>query len=793
MQQVLLSRVSTLLRRPTVLTLVGLLALGGSALVFLPLFGLPGFELSLALSIAVGLLGGGVGIAAAAQERRILKNEEPRLRPSDQPHLESPGQATGHALGTALLLNGAVLVPPFLSSTLYALFSTQCDPFELVGFYPLLTLPSALLASCAGVFCGFWAKRPFRAVLAYTGLVLLSGVHTAWPIITGPQVYAFNHFLGHLPGPLYDEALAVTPRLGWFRLQTLLLAGLLALLTSVSLDAREGRLTRPRLSLGVWVLLGLLVGGVAVLEGNGPALGLRMTHEYLAEQLGGLRDTKHFRLHDPRGMDREAVERMERDLEFRHAQLSLFLGGAPTDRIRIFLYRTDEEKQALVGAGRTQFAKPWLSELHINDRPFPHTSLHHELAHVMAAPAGSGPFQVTTRFGIWPLMGVIEGFAVAADDPTQGELTLHEWAAGMRRQKLAPDMRRLMGTEGFYQSAPARAYTVAGSFIRYLADTYGAEKVRVLYAHADFQKAYGRSLDDLVTEWERFLDALPLDEGDISRAFLRFRTGALFTRTCAREVARLQKDGQSSLASDPQEALELYRRAARLQPEEPTFVMGQALALDQLDRTTEAAQILATLAATPKVKEQPALEAEVVMDQADMALRLEQLDAAKQYLERVLALAPSPELTRSAQIKLASLDSPSRLNTVERYFRSRKEELRLLYLSRALETAPKDPYLNYLLGRRLQQVGDPMLAVEFISRALASISEVLPEAVRREALKMMVESSYLAGDCGAVRHELGALPDFGPAFRKAADEWGARCDFEDAAFQGPLVPRQPFR
>jgi tetratricopeptide (TPR) repeat protein len=296
-------------------------------------------------------------------------------------------------------------------------------------------------------------------------------------------------------------------------------------------------------------------------------------------------------------------------------------------------------------------------------------------------------------------------------------------------------MRKLMGTEGFYQSAPARAYTVAGSFLRYLADTYGPEKVRVLYAHADFRQAYDRSLDDLVTEWERFLDALPLDEGAISRAFLRFRTGALFTRTCAREVARLQKNAQGSLASDPQEALDLYRRAAQLQPEEPTFVMGQALALDQLDRTTEAAQILATLAESAKVKEQPALEAEVVMDQADMALRLQQLDAAKQYLERVLALAPSPELTRAAQIKLASLDSPSRLNTVERYFRSKREELRLLYLSRALETAQKDPYFNYLLGRRLQQVGDPLLAMEHISRALTTTGEALPDAIRREAAR----------------------------------------------------------
>jgi tetratricopeptide (TPR) repeat protein len=788
MRQVLQSRATTLLRRPAVRVLVGLLALGGSALVFLPLFGLPGFELSLALAIAVGTLGGGVGIAAAAQERRILQGQEPGLK--DLPRPERPGPAVASALGAALLLNVAVLLPPFLSSTLYALLTTQCDPFELVGFYPLLTLPSAALSATAGVLCGFWARRPGRAVLAYIGLVLLSGLHTAWPIVFGPQVYAFNHFLGHLPGPLYDEALTITPRLAWFRLETLLLTGLLALLTSYTLDVREGRLTRPRLGLGAWASLVLLVGAVALIEARAPALGLRMTDAWLAEQLGGVRDTPHFRLHYPRGMDRQNLERLVRDMEFRHAQLSRFLGQAPSERIRVYVYRTDEEKQALVGAGRTQFAKPWRYELHINDRPFPHTSLHHELAHVMAAPFGSGPFRVTTRLGFWPLMGVIEGFAVAADDPVQGELTLHQWAAGMRRQKLAPDMRKLMGTEGFYQSAAARAYTVAGSFLRYLADTYGPEKVRTLYAHADFQAAYGRTLDELVTEWERFLDTMPLDEGAASRAFVRFRTGSLFTRTCAREVARLQKDAQASLASDPQEALELYTRSAELQPEEPYWVIGRALALDQLDRSAEAAQLLATLA--EKVKEQPALEAEVAMDQAELALRLEQLGEARRHLERVLALAPSPELSRTALVRLSALDSPSRLKTVELYLRSPQEELRLLRLALALEVDRKEPYLNYLLGRRLGQVGDPALGMEYLQRALSAGSP-LPQPVLREALKSLVENAYLAGDCGAVRHHVGALPDFGPGFKAEALEWTARCDFEDAAFQGPLVPRQAFR
>ena len=92
MRQVLSSRATALLRRPAVLAVVGLVALGGSALVFLPLFGLPGFELSLAISIAVGLLGGGVGIAAAGLERRILRGEDPRLKDLPRPTSPGPGR-----------------------------------------------------------------------------------------------------------------------------------------------------------------------------------------------------------------------------------------------------------------------------------------------------------------------------------------------------------------------------------------------------------------------------------------------------------------------------------------------------------------------------------------------------------------------------------------------------------------------------------------------------------------------------------------------------------------------------
>ena len=788
MRQVLF-RATNLVRRPAAGLSTGLVAVGGSALVLLPLFGVPGLELGLALAIAVGLLGGGLGVAAVHQERRLLALQAASAGETAREPVAGGASVRllWRALSPAWLLSLGVLVPPFLAATLYAWLGTQCDPFALVGFYPLLTVPSALLASGVGVVCGLATRRAGRGLLLYFGLVLLSLCVTVWPIVFGPQVFAFNAFLGHLPGPLYDEVLTVSPALLWFRLETFaLLAGVLAL-GELCLEPGTARLGRPRARGGAITLLVLALLAVGLIEGHATALGLRMTDTALRERLGGERQTEHFDFIYPRGLPREDVERQARDLEFRYLQLARFFGGAPEGRLRVWLYRTDAEKQALVGAGRTQFAKPWRQELHINGRDYPHPTLKHELAHVMAAPWGSGPFRVTTRLGLWPLMGVIEGMAVAADNPLQGELTLDEWAAGMRRQKLAPDIRKLVGPEGFYQSAPARAYTLVGSFLRYLADTHGAEKLRALYAHADFEAAYGQSLDALATAWERHLDALPLDEATVNRAFQRFRTGSLFARACAREVARLQEEGRQLLASEPERALTLYTRAARLQPQEPTFPLGQAQALSRLERPDEAAGVLTALAT--QVQGQPALEAEVALAQADVEARRERLGPARAFLQHVLTLAPSPELTRTAQVKLAALDSPVR-STLQAYFQDEAEELRLLRLSTALQTAPDDVYVNYLLGRRLVQVGAAPLALSPLGRSLAGPA---PEALRREARRLQIQAAYLSGDCGAVAHLAGSAPDEGGAVRALNAEWGERCAFDTQHFGGPLVPRESFR
>lgn len=776
MRQVLI-RAIHLLRRPPVLLAAAVMA-GASALVAVPLFNLPGYELALALTVGEGLFGGVVGASAAFQERRIIQGRDPR--PPSAVRKDGPIEASLLAGVSAIFLNLVLLVPAFATSAVHAALSTKCDPFAQVGFFPLLVLPSAVLASGAGAFCAFAMRRRLTATFLYLGMVAASLVATFWPVFFGPQLYAYNHFLGYIPGPLYDEALSIGWPLWWFRLETLLWGGLLWVLTASMLNMREGRLTRPHFR--PWELLLVLAmgAGIVLIERRAPELGFRMTYERLEEVLGGSRQTEHFLITYPRGMDKPQVDRLERELEFRHAQLTAFLSGGPKERIRVFSYRSPEEKAALVGAELTQFAKPWRLELHVNGTG----ALKHELAHVMASPYGSGPFRVTTRYGLWPSMGIVEGLAVAADNPAD-ELSLHQWAAGMRRQKLAPDVREIVRPSGFYLAAPARAYTVAGSFLRYLAETHGPEKLRALYERGDFETAYGRSLDALATEWEKSLDAMPLDEAQVSQAFARFRQGSLFARPCAREVAVLKDAASEHLSAEPARALKLYTRCAEIQPEEPEFQVGQAMAMARLDRVADANALLAGL--EQKLKDQPALEADVMLQHADILTNAAKPEEAVALLKAVLDLKLTSTLDRTARLKLfAAQTGNASGQALLAYFKPGREDVKLLRLREALERDPENQYLAYLLGRRSAQDA-PRLGARYLEKAL---QKELPDSIRREAIKLRLEALFLSGDCAGVRNDAGQLPDLGAALKARAAEWVERCEFEDKTFKGPL-PAEP--
>ena len=159
-------------------------------------------------------------------------------------------------------------------------------------------------------------------------------------------------------------------------------------------------------------------------------------------------------------------------------------------------------------------------------------------------------------------------------------------------------------------------------------------------------------------------------------------------------------------------------------------------------------------------------------------------------LQRTASLRPGRDLEREAEVKRVALSDARLRPMLHAFFDASSEELRLWALQRARETAPDDGVVNYLLGRRLLAVGLATEAAEALARAL---SATLPEQVNREAWRLLVSAHYRAGDCAAVRSDLGRMPDLSEALRAEVTEWQARCVFEERAFNGPLVPSGPFR
>lgn len=721
-----LFRVSRLLTRRSVAVTWALVALLGVILTTLPLMGLPGYELSAGLCLVLTFVG------------PFLANAIVR--------------AGGTAVETVAVVVLAVL-PAVLTAILRTWLGSPCDPFGAFAFVPVLVLPSAVLIAAFATLLRRWTRRCWQIGLGWVIGISVSASATVWPLLAGPQVFAFNHLGGFLPGPLYDEELSIAPALLWFRAATVLL--------SLGLFALAAR--RPRWAA---VTLALFLG----LEWKGTELGFRASDDSVARALGGVADFDGIRLHYPLGVRADELQKMITDLRFRKQQLVTFFGAAPEGTVRVWWYRSPDEKQRLVGAADTQFAKPWRREVHINSLGFPNPVIKHEFVHALAAPWGAPPFGVAASLGgLMPHVGVIEGFAVAADNPIE-DLTLHQWCAAMKKKDLLPNVSELMTPQGFYGTAHTRAYTTAGSFLRYLADTHGKDKLRALYLHGDFTEAFGQPLTTLASGYVAFLDTVPIDPEAVNQAFGRFRRGSLFERPCAREIARLSAEAGSLLGVDPVRARALIERCRVVQPGEPSHALAQAHLLRRLGQRDEARALLES--ELVRLQDDVTAWGDAALARADLAMEEGQVELARRLWERLLELHLSPASERTAQVRLSSLSLPdAQRAAVQRHFLPGADEGKTLALQ-AVQAGSGYP-VRYLLARRLQQAGEAELALPLLD-ALA-LDDTLPSPVAKEVSRLLIEAAFARGACERIEPQTTAR--FGPAAQASAVDWLERCRF----------------
>ncbi len=703
----------------------------GVALCFVPLFNLLAFEYAFATGLLAAPLGVWIGLGLARH--------------------------TAHRAPTPWLILwffGLLhLLPSFIAISLNAYRVRNCDYWEGVTFFLALPVATTLYSTTLGVTVGkLFERRRTRAVAA--GLVLLLPLlGRVWELYTEPQIFVFDHLYGHFAGSLYDETVVLDGRMIWLRLGTALRIALALWAVRLVLWDRGW----PRVAFALVVFLGVSTLYDAQV---GRRAGFRLDREDIEAVLSKTVRREGVTVHLPADTADDHAGRIADHHLFWIERLRRVLGVHGPDHIHSYVYADRDQKSKLMGGRGTMVAKPWLGEIHVHGREVPHNIVPHELVHVLAAELGSPPFGVTAHLGVLIDMGIVEGLAESLTPP-RGDYDIHQWVRALRVLDRAPDVRRLVAVTDFWRAPPARAYTVMGSFIRYLLDSRGAEPVRALYRSGDFNAALGEDLEQVVSDWERFIDGLTLSERERRAAEERFRVRSIFARVCAHEVAQLR---DAAGATGGEQAVAYYEKIADFLGGSPDARYDVAVATLNAGDEGRFRELARKLLDSGELRPYRATGLRERLGQLDW--REGRLDDARESFREALEQPSDLASERLQWVRLWALERPEE----ERQFLA--EFLRgevptpsaVLELDRLRRAYPQDRTFPYLLARQLYQGNDPKRALALLGDA--GTHPFLP--IEAERIRLIAAILERIGDRRGAADAFSVVADILPRSGEAA-------------------------
>jgi hypothetical protein len=739
---------------------------------FIPQFGGPGYESSLAGGLVLPTAAG-IGTALLVARRRGV-----------QP-LDALGR--GAAFGAVLGLVGALL------ATLHGLRSGFCDAplgYELWATGPG---PGAVLGGAWGAAAGLVAGR-FQRPRLWAVLLALAGplggiAIGVWRFYTSPMVYGFDPFVGYFAGPLYDTVVDPGNRLISYRIGSLgSLLGVAALAFHLERLESGGLRFRWRARPGALVAGALALAVSLGITLDGAKLGHYSSVSSIEAALGRQLTLGRCRVVYSSGVMKADAERVARECGGHLPEVEQYLGARGPEHVTVFLFASDGEKGALMGASHTYIAKPWRGEVYVQAAGFPHPTLGHELAHVVSGSFGAGPFRVAGPWhGLIPDPGRIEGVAVAAS-PGEDDFTPLEWSKALLDLGLLPEMQSVFRL-GFLAKSSSTAYTVAGAFVSWFHDHYGAEALRRWYGGASIDSVtQGKSFTALDQDFRADLAQIHLRPELLAMAKARFDRPSIFGRLCPRRVDRDLGIAEARLgAGDIRGAREAYQSLLALERDNTRARLGLAQCAVR-DGDLEAAerryQALATDPRLTALERASALEA-----RGDIDVMAAKPARAVEAYAGVAKIDADEDRQRTLEVKTMAALAPAttglRLLLIgdPKTGQSWDEAAAVL----GAESDRGDALSQYLLGRNLWLHGRPTAGLQYLEMSLnpdgAGRERIWPPSISvvRETLRLVVTISCSADpqlDLAAAREAWSRLredPGVPAAKREAMARFVKRC------------------
>jgi hypothetical protein len=636
----------------------------------------------------------------------------------------------------------------------------------------------------------YWLTKPHRSTLvALTPLVLIAG-GALYGFYAAPPVFTYNAILGYFPGNLYDENVELGMPLLWSRVEQVAWVIAVVAIVAARLDVPRFRVTRePRPA--SWRIAPMVVALVATgaglgLHTFGGELGYRIESEEIQAHLGGRIETEHFIIHYANTPEVERdIALIAADHEFRYAQVVALVGAAPPGKLRSYLFASREQKARWIGAKDVEMAKPWRREIYLEHRAFPHGSLRHEIAHAVASGFGDPIFGVAAqRIAGVPVMvspGLIEGLAVALDWPAGYErLTPHEAVRAMQAMGLTPTIRELVSLR-FLTVSSARSYTTAGSFMKYLLDTYGAAMLRGAYSTGgDFERVYGKSLGALEAEWRAMVSAIVLPVEEIEGTRERFRAGSVFARPCPHaNAARRERARIVYARGDRRAAVALLRAVCADAPDEPRYRLELAdfLVGGASTERIEAIALWTALAETTTVTS--SLRADAFERLARIAAATGDLARTTELIRRARELPVDPNARRQLEAEWFALQHQGNAGAALRgyFFAPPGTWDGPNWALLATLAQPELGFGHYLYGLQKHNAAEWQEAAEALDK---SLSLGVPSiAFTKNAARRLAIAAFRAGDTARVERAIAVLrqPGMNQTDHLLADDWAARLAF----------------
>jgi hypothetical protein len=441
-----------------------------------------------------------------------------------------PRPASGIRPLLFLLLIAFVPVVPLLITALLL----DCFSFEGLSFWMLLPPPSIMLGFAIGRYIRLFTGRPKLYSITVVLLIGLGGL--LFELLSYPQVYFYNHVWGFWPGPIYDEQVALPAALLFFRLLTLSWAGLLWLLPSIRLrNNKPGSGNGQR---SIRLLSGLLLISLLLGYSNLSSNGIISPPQHLQRSLGEQSRSEHAILYHDASLSEEKLRWIGRQHDFHirdiAERLEISLDELPL--IHSYIYRHKWQKKRLTGAGNTVYVPVWQSkpQLHIQQDALDDI-LRHELVHVIAREFGIPVLNAS------PNVALIEGLAVALQEPRNTRATIHQIVAAQQELPDTARMRRLMRPTGFYALSGSLSYNLAGSFVEWLLREYPVDRFKEAYRSGRLESAYQQDFEDLVAGWHAFLQEVEVDEAQLALSNRIFSAPGIAEKSCVFHISAMQR------------------------------------------------------------------------------------------------------------------------------------------------------------------------------------------------------------------------------------------------------------